>query len=605
MEHYRDKMLQGRYHLTHKIGRGGMAVVYLAEDKHLRKSVVVKANGRSHALEERQLFEQEARILVQLDTPGRSVNLPRVHDYLIEVDQGGQNQYLVMDYIEGEDLDSIIRRAGALDEAVVLFWMDQVMEAVEFLHAQPTPVIHRDIKPANIRITKSGERAYLVDFGIAGDKAQQRGTDGFAPPEQYQGLTKDVRSDIYALGATLYALVTGETPPDSLKLASGAETLSTLGSNISATTKSVILKAMALKSNNRYATVQAMRLALQSQIPAQCPSLSGALRVQIQTPQMLAPPPPLTPRRTAYWWASPYARMMRCAVSPWGDIIVSGGDDNAVKFWSVKNWHAAGTLRREGRHAGWVYSLAFSHDGRRVASGGLDRDIHVWDVHTVQPIAALQGHQDRISALAFNPTGQALASAGQDKTLRIWSISSNTWQSTILAKDIFVNELAFSPDGQWLAAACYDNCVRVWDAQDFTEVSLSDEITDHEEPVFTVTFNAQSTLLAAGGADQFIHLGRLCDPQTNQPLAPEDWRRLYVVGQHSGIIYDLAFSPDGTLLVSGGSDKAVCLWDMTHLQYIGMVGPFEDELLSVAFGPNQHTLALASKNGLISLVTLR
>lgn len=195
-------IIENRYRITEMIGEGGMSRVYLAEDLRLDTRVAIKENLQT-ALESRRQFEQEARILAHLNHP----NLPRVIDHCSDPASG--RQYLVMDYVEGEDLEVIVQRSGPLSEQVVLNWIRQVMDALTYLHSQSPPVVHRDVKPANIKITPQG-KAVLVDFGIA--KLQGSGTltgaraftPGYAPPEQY-GLRTTARSDVYALGATLYS----------------------------------------------------------------------------------------------------------------------------------------------------------------------------------------------------------------------------------------------------------------------------------------------------------------------------------------------------------------------------------------------------------------
>lgn len=250
-------LVQNRYQTIRLLGQGGMGAVYQAQDLRLQRAVAVKENAGG---DPRQ-FQQEAILLANLSHP----NLPRVNDHF----DLGNAQYLVMDFIEGEDLESILTRQGALPEAQALTWFDQILDAVAYLHSHG--VIHRDIKPANIKITPQG-RAVLVDFGIAkvfqpgrptltGAKA---GTPGYASPEQYRGGT-DQRSDIYSLGATLYSLVTGQTPPDALSLAGRSAMLMpprTLNAALSAQTEQAIVRAMAIAPDQRFQSVDEMRRAL-------------------------------------------------------------------------------------------------------------------------------------------------------------------------------------------------------------------------------------------------------------------------------------------------------------------------------------------------------
>src|SRR5581483_4855622 len=213
-----NTILQNRYQIIRLLGQGGMGAVYLAHDARLNQTVALKENigGDAHQ------FQQEAQILARLRHP----NLPRVIDHFIEPNGA---QYLVMDYIEGDDLESLRQSRGALPEAQVRGWLGQILDAVEYLHRQG--IIHRDIKPENIKITPQGQ-AVLVDFGIAKiyqpgqftRTGQKFGSPGFASPEHYHGGTNQ-QSDIYALGATLYAVLTGSPPPDALALEMGTAAL--------------------------------------------------------------------------------------------------------------------------------------------------------------------------------------------------------------------------------------------------------------------------------------------------------------------------------------------------------------------------------------------
>lgn len=213
-------VLNNRYRIVKRIGGGGFGDIYRTWDLNLGRACAVKENLETSQAAQQQ-FEQEAMFLAQLSHP----NLPRVTDHFTIP---GQGQYLVMDFIEGQDLQEQLDQIGVLQVDQVLEWIDQVCSALEYLHSQSPPIIHRDIKPANIKITPQG-KAMLVDFGIAkvydasakttvGARAV---TPGYSPPEQYgQGRT-DVRTDIYALGATLYTLLTGQEPPESVMISAG------------------------------------------------------------------------------------------------------------------------------------------------------------------------------------------------------------------------------------------------------------------------------------------------------------------------------------------------------------------------------------------------
>jgi basic membrane protein A len=184
-----------------------------------------------------------------------------------------------MDYVEGEDLDHMLNRLGALPEPQVLSWITQICDALAYLHNQPSPIIHRDIKPANIKIRPDG-RAILVDFGIAkvydphlvttiGAKAV---TPGYSPPEQYGGSPTDRRSDIYALGATLYHLLTGQKPPESVQRAVGGATIvlpRTINQQISPQVEQAVLKAIEVATERRFQSVDELRSALNQPTPPQ------------------------------------------------------------------------------------------------------------------------------------------------------------------------------------------------------------------------------------------------------------------------------------------------------------------------------------------------
>jgi eukaryotic-like serine/threonine-protein kinase len=211
-------LLQNRYRVTRQIGRGGMGAVYVATDERFNSTVAVKQTFFFDDPALRRAFEREALLLNHLRHPA----LPRVSDHFVE-DEG---QFLVMEYVEGADLGELLKaRGGWFPVADVLGWADELLDALQYLHAQEPPVVHRDIKPQNIKRTQQG-RMMLLDFGLAKGNPTRAGATAtgsllgysphYAPLEQVQGTGTDPCSDIYSLGATLYHLLTGEHPVDAL-----------------------------------------------------------------------------------------------------------------------------------------------------------------------------------------------------------------------------------------------------------------------------------------------------------------------------------------------------------------------------------------------------
>ncbi len=260
------KILNNRYRIVKLLGQGGFGAVYRAWDMTLNRPCAVKENLDASP-EAHNQFNREAIILANLNHP----NLARVTDYFFIP---GQGQYFVMDFVEGEDLQQILDHARSpLSEDQALPWIVQICDALEYLHTQTPPIIHRDIKPANIKITPQG-KAMLVDFGIAkiydaklkttvGARAV---TPGYSPVEQYgQGVT-DGRSDLYSLGATLYTLLTGLTPPDSVDIVSHnappPQPVNVVNPRITAGLGGVVARAMQTDRTGRYSTVGEFKRAL-------------------------------------------------------------------------------------------------------------------------------------------------------------------------------------------------------------------------------------------------------------------------------------------------------------------------------------------------------
>jgi serine/threonine protein kinase len=265
-------LLQNRYLIEGQIGAGGMGAVYLAVDQRFESHVAIKETFYKQD-ELGEAFEREARLLNSLLHPV----LPHVSDYFTE----NNGHFLVMQYIEGEDLFEILKREGAFPVADVLRWLDNLLDALDYLHSHEPPVIHRDIKPQNLKITPRGD-IILLDFGLA--KLNSADTTGvksvfgysrkYSPLEQIQGTGTDARSDIFSLGATAYHLLTGKPPVDVLARASAIvagnpdplQPASEINPEIPSSVSEILRASLALNAAGRFVSAKAMRAALENAV---------------------------------------------------------------------------------------------------------------------------------------------------------------------------------------------------------------------------------------------------------------------------------------------------------------------------------------------------
>ncbi len=284
----RGALLHERYRIVEILGQGGMGSVYRAVDENLGVDVAVKENLFTTEEYSRQ-FRLEAVILAGL----RHANLPRVSDHFSVGDQG---QYLVMDFIEGEDLRQRMERLGTVTEDDATMVGAAMCDALTYLHTRKPTILHRDLKPGNVRIAPDGS-IFLVDFGLVklvqGPQATTTGaramTPGYSPPEQYGGARTDPRTDIYSLGATLYAALSGVIPEDGLARAMDNVRLTPLrrrNPSVSRRVAAAIEKAMAVDPADRFQTAEEFKRAL----------LAAASRNERPTGEFtVAPPPEVAP----------------------------------------------------------------------------------------------------------------------------------------------------------------------------------------------------------------------------------------------------------------------------------------------------------------------
>jgi eukaryotic-like serine/threonine-protein kinase len=350
----RGALLNNRYRIVDILGQGGMASVYRAIDDNLGVEVAVKENLFTTEEYARQ-FRLEATILASLRHP----HMPRVTDHFVI---SGQGQYLVMDYIEGEDLRERMDRVGTLAEEEIIIIGVAICDALTYLHSRKPTVLHRDIKPGNVKINPHGE-IYLVDFGLAKvvDEANitttgaRAMTPGYSPPEQYGTARTDPRSDVYSLGATLYSAATDALPEDGLSRAMEQTTLTPVREHNPEITRrlaQVIEKSLEVRPDDRHQSAEEFKQALINS--------RGASRKRLPLQHALSPPPswlfPENQGEEGHGLSEGFNPFIGSGVSSAGEGVLS--PPHKRRGTPVNNAKRVTTKKRERRRSLWLSFMA-------------------------------------------------------------------------------------------------------------------------------------------------------------------------------------------------------------------------------------------------------
>ena len=266
--------------------------------------------------------------------------------------------------------------------------------------------------------------------------------------------------------------------------------------------------------------------------------------------------------------------MNAVAFSPDGKLLASGDRENLVTLWEA----ATGRKVRELRgHTNWIRCLGFSPDGATLASGGTDGTLRLWETATGRELRRFQGHEGEIHALCFFADGKTLASGGQDMTVRLWEVATGRELRRLQGHENRVHGLAVSPDGVTLASGSIDKTLRVWDAASGRALL---KLKGHDGDVASVAFSPDGKTVATASDDGTLRL-----------WAAATGRELMKLEGHDGRVLSVAFSPDGGILASAGYDHTVRLWEPATGKELVKLDGHEGPVLSVAFSPDGRRLA--------------
>jgi thiol-disulfide isomerase/thioredoxin len=270
--------------------------------------------------------------------------------------------------------------------------------------------------------------------------------------------------------------------------------------------------------------------------------------------------------------------------SPDGERLATGAHDGMIRLWSPvtqierRAWHA---------HDLDIYALAFNPTGTQLASAGWDGHVRLWDTGTWNQIADYRGHNEPVYGVAFHPFEPWLASAGgyQDNTVRVWDTGIYRPLAVLRNHYDWVTGVAYSRDGRWLASSSADGSLRVWGLLPYTGVTV---LSGHTRPIGSVAWSPDSTLLATGSLDGTI---RVWDVATGLTLRVIE----------SGYVWQVAFSPDGSLIAAGGRDGVVTFWNALSGKEMASVQAHPRWVNALAFSADGTLLATAGEEGIVKL----
>ncbi|MBW4660059.1 MAG: serine/threonine protein kinase [Drouetiella hepatica Uher 2000/2452] len=576
-----------RYQALEVIGQGGFGRTFLAIDKQGQKSdrcVIKQILPRSLGLNSPgaprigDLFQREVAQLTEL---GQHPQIPRLLDHLAWED----GFYLIQQYIEGQNLEQVLEKEDTWSEAQIWELLADLLPVLQFVHSRQ--VIHRDIKPENIVRPRSGSKLVLVDFGASkyAEKTTARtgtliGSAGYVAPEQAMGKAV-FASDLYSLGVTCVHLLTGIHPFDLYSVSEDAWVWRQyLTQPVTSRLRKVLDKLLQRGLSQRY---QSAAEVLQN-LPA----------ARSQPTKSSHPSGLWICDRTL---TGHEGEVTALSISPSGRTLASGSRDKTVKLWRLdsgellhtfggRSWSnlwsniSGSTLGHQDR----ISALAFSRNGRILASGSSDGSVKLWDLAKLTLISTLPGHGWEISAVTFDPQSFLLASGSGDGLIQLWEPETNELLANLAQHQERVSALAIHPQGQ-LISGSYDKTIRLWNLSNGQVIRT---LRGHVDRVSALTLTPDGSVLITASWDRTI---KLWDSQ---------WEQLRVISAHRDRINCLAMHPTGKLFASGSEDNSIKLWDIASGSRLALLR-HSWGVNAIAFSPDGQRLVSGSADETIKI----
>lgn len=635
--------LRQRYRILARLGNGGFGAVYKAEDmafgnrlvavKEMNQAASSDAERSPAAVE----FEREAMLLARLKHP----SLPSIYDHFSEAGRW----YLVMDYIEGETLESRLARVRRFRAEDVLRVGLQLGDVLHYLHSHQPPIIFRDLKPANIIVTPQGH-LYLIDFGLArlfdpaqGGPSTTFGSPGYAAPEQYDSPQTTVRADIYSLGATLHELLTGIHPairpfefvplrfaPLTPLADFGALIMRMLEISPAQRPESMAvvlteLRRIAMQFQRMSGGMPRQGIQQPGATPTPYPPAAAASSDPL-SPARVSPAPSLTPGRnftpSAHSTPSPFSNaglpappvgmvysilqghqgaIHDLAWSPDGSLLASASSDASVRIWNTMTGQQARTYSNGARQP---RAVAWSPDGSRIAIGyqSEKRDTEIVHIvlsqsgeriYTFDSSAGFWRGQDEktMYAIAWSPDGTKLAWGGSESKVDVLDVRARRLLATYKGHNSTIYALAWSPDGRQIASTGADDVVHVWDALTGRNAAT---YFKHSSVVTGVAWSLNGQRIVSASHDKTAQVWNAITGTT-----------LTTYRGHSDSINTVAWSPDGIRIATGSRDGQVHLWDAGRGATLFVYNGHKASIYAARWSPDGKRLATGSADSTIHL----
>jgi hypothetical protein len=571
----------GKYHLVHRLGEGGMGVVYAAEDPVLTRRVALKvlANTAEQVPGAEQRFLLEARAAARLNHP----NVVSIYD----IGQQGDVSYIVMELVDGANAQTELHRHGALAWQQATRLIADVCRGLAAAHA--AGLIHRDIKPANILLGSDGV-VKLTDFGIA--RTQQLGyahptlqgtilgTPQYMSPEQCTGETIDARADLYALGGAYYALLTGRPPydgPDAIKVmfahcAAPVPDPRGLVSNLPEACAAIVMKALAKKRADRFRSAQDMLAALTA-VLATLPSTPGPSLAPLPAPKPIPAANTETDRRLVLACPPPAAQPRRLRFVPGFVlltvvVVLAAGGTALGPYWFRSR-------PEESQKPPATEETRIPEELR----------VPVRQRITLGPCITLGTHKGCARGLAFG--GQYFASVGADKAACVWNLNRRKEPPRIFQHPTELVCVALSPGGEWLATGWVDDkIVRLWDTATGKEL---ESIRDASGP-WSLAFDPTGRRLAIGSGNRLQVIDLDADGK-------ETDRKVLQTGAELWVVTGVAFTSDGKRLGAATFGPGAFFLDAGSLKRIDVfaIGREERLFAGLSISADGKRIAFARK----------